>query len=157
MGKLYYKPVSIQISSYFRYAGRRGRKSLHGWISSIYGRHENHCYHDNIVTPWNQHPGCQGPCRLASQSLYLGTPLPSRFWKSEATFVWGAWGDLLDGSQRGRTSHHGSMSSIFLGPRAELQKASFTSSAELDFFQIFRQICPVFRQILSLNMKLEIT
>ena len=29
----------------------------------------------------------------------------------------------------------------------ELQKASSTSSAELSFFQIFSQICPVFRQI----------
>ena len=29
----------------------------------------------------------------------------------------------------------------------ELQKATTTSSAELNFFQIFRQICPVFRQI----------
>ena len=32
---------------------------------------------------------------------------------------------------------------------AELQKASFTSSAEFDFFQILRPICPVFLQIFT--------
>ena len=33
-----------------------------------------------------------------------------------------------------------------LGLYAELQKAGFMGSAEPDFFQILRQICPVFRQ-----------
>ena len=30
---------------------------------------------------------------------------------------------------------------------SELQKASSASSAEIDFFDILRQFCPVFRQI----------
>ena len=38
---------------------------------------------------------------------------------------------------------------------AELQKASSTSSAELNFFEIFRQICPVFRQFLSLKVQIR--
>ena len=40
-----------------------------------------------------------------------------------------------------------------IGP--ELQKASSSSIAELDFFQIFCQICPVSAKFLSLNVQIR--